>query len=98
MFEINGYKVKFYHVRFNKPTLVPEIAGTAHSIQAITSCVMLKDDKEYMGMAFCSAEDNFSKNIGRKIALSRALKEAGFARKIKEQFWNEYFKVRGKVG
>jgi len=40
------------------------------------------------GNTTCSVKDQFSKNKGRKISMSRAL--AMFNRSEREQFWNEY--------
>ena len=37
------------------------------------------------------------RNIGRKVALTRALEYSGFSKDIRTKFWNRYFKVRGKT-
>lgn len=57
----------------------------------ITLCDMLVDGKEFMGEACCTAEDPFQKEAGRKVALTRALQEAGLSRKVRQQVWIKYF-------
>jgi hypothetical protein len=41
--------------------------------------------------------DNYCKNFGRKLSLARALKNGGFSKSDRKLFWQEYFRVRGKV-
>ena len=41
--------------------------------------------------AFCSLGDNFSKAVGRKIALGRAL--SGWPRERRTEIWNAYWKA-----
>ena len=36
-----------------------------------------------------------TKNMGRKVALSRALQLSGFDRSTRKRFWNAYFSSRG---
>ena len=43
-----------------------------------------------MGIAECSDEDVYCKEIGRKLSLGRALKHAGFDRNTRQIFWNVY--------
>jgi len=38
-----------------------------------------------------------ARNVGRKVALTRVLEYSGWNKKIRTQFWNKYFEVRGKV-
>lgn len=38
-----------------------------------TICIALRDGEMYEGVTLCSEEDNFSRKIGRQIALARAL-------------------------
>ena len=49
---------------------IPEIVG-------VTRCTLLDDSGEPMfsGYAFCSQRDQFSRRIGRAIALNRAVEE-----------------------
>lgn len=57
-------------------------------------CVIREKDSlvAYEGVAECSEKDTFSKVVGRKIAMSRALKKAGFDRDSRKAFWDQYFK------
>ena len=43
------------------------------------------------GWAFCGPSDAFVKETGRKLALQRALKKAGFTRDQRRQVWEQYF-------
>ena len=64
-----------------------------------THCfVRLADQKESVatGHAICSPEDNFNKQIGRKLSLSRALRN-WFTRDDRMYFWKEYDKEIGLV-
>jgi len=96
MFELNGYKVNFHHEKFDVPFELPQNWGII-SIKGTTACEIRGNGKAYRGTTFCSAKDMFNRNTGRKIALGRALKEAGFDRETRKQFWSEYFKVHGKI-
>jgi hypothetical protein len=44
----------------------------------------------YQGVAHCHSHDQFSKYVGRKVALGRALK--AFPRPLRKHIWHEYFK------
>jgi hypothetical protein len=46
---------------------------------------------EYNGVAACIRGDQFSKELGRKIALTRALKEACLKRGTRTAVWRAYF-------
>jgi hypothetical protein len=45
------------------------------------------------GIAVCSPQDQFNKNTGRKLALSRALSDM-FSREERQLFWDAYFQAR----
>lgn len=47
------------------------------------------------GMALCSEADEFVKEKGRRIALARALRVAGFSRAQRAQVWAAYREARG---
>ena len=66
--------------------------------QRICECkVFLKGMKscDSKGYAFCSLKDNYVKNTGRKISLSKALKKYGFPKNERKLFWDEYNKEIG---
>lgn len=86
------YKVIFQH--YNKPKKVDrDWKGTL--------CQIIDEEKETQvsfGQTILNPIDNYSKNLGRKLALDRALRNAHiFGREERTLFWKEYFKVRGKV-
>lgn len=61
-------------------------------ITDVTSCKMLiNGDTLITGTAACLQGDHFNKEKGRKIALARALKEAGVARDTRVLVWEGYF-------
>lgn len=50
------------------------------------------------GATECSSEDNFVEETGRKVSLTRALREAGFDRLERQVIWHAYrHRPRGKV-
>lgn len=76
----DGAAVKFTHGRHVEGTVGPWYRGKegwpaelqprgGHTIAK----VVLADGSEIVGEAHCSARDNYSKKIGRDIALGRAL-------------------------
>ena len=67
-----------------------------------TICHIYKDingewakDPLAVGQTVCSKKDNFSKAVGRKKALERALLENKklFSRRVREIIWEAYWKV-----
>ncbi len=96
MFEVAEYTVSFRHIR-HKPTPLPFIESvTTHGL---TQCE-IKDGNIAIGggTTYCSVDDQFEYNEGRKRALERALEAAGFDKPTRTLFWEAYFKKRGKVG
>lgn len=79
------YKVAFlydYNVVSNQPTRHP----------TVTHCIIknLANEKIIKGSAFCAPCDQFSKALGRKIALRRAL--CWFDNKFdRSMFWQAYW-------
>ena len=75
-------KVRFWYVTYGD-------GGKA------THCDVLDGDGDCIGsgLASCSPRDQFNKNTGRKIALSRALDEI-FTRDERQLFWDAYFAAR----
>jgi hypothetical protein len=65
-----------------------------------TNCVIYifdektgKEEEKSTGIAFCAWNDQFEKNIGRKISLQRALQ--AFDRPDRQPFWDAYYKMHG---
>ena len=65
----NGFKIRVKHFRRHSPSLVKETKGGKTVVEVRTP-----DGKEIKGEAICSSKDNYSKKIGVRIALGRALK------------------------
>jgi hypothetical protein len=80
----NGMEIAF---GFSHSKLDP----TAAKAKAITLCHLSVADKRVTAFALCSVKDNFNKEKGRKIALSRALQESGLGREDRELVWYRYF-------
>ena len=96
MFEVAEYKVRFHHKRY-EPAALPFVGS---KVRGHTYCQIIRENLEVpavRGTTYCSAKDQFNYNTGRKIALSRALKAAGFDKPTRSLFWEAYFKKRGKV-
>lgn len=95
------YRVSFRH---NMETDF-KIDGSTYFVPKSTECIIQlvtyaadqnsTYDTVSTGKSYCSNEDQFNYNKGRKLSLARALRyylDASY----RELFWNEYFKVRGK--
>lgn len=63
-------------------------AGHPHS----TQCSILdnEDNEIGYGAAWCHPKDQFNKDVGRKMALSQALKAAAFDLETRKMFWDSY--------
>ena len=63
-----------------------------------TLCHVVTPEKTYNGSAYCHAGDQYNRNTGRKISLSRALFNAfPYDKRARQIVWNAYFNKRGKV-
>ncbi len=80
------YRVMFKHERY----------GCSRA----TTCSLMKDvsvghgllrTRVSFGLAQCHTGDNYCKETGRKIALTRALASAGFSKPLRTQVWKAYF-------
>lgn len=60
-------------------------------ITDVTECDLLVNGAEFSGLAACSAEDKFTKEVGRKVALTRALYNASLPKYARTEVWNRYF-------
>lgn len=72
-FDHDGKKYKVYFKHYHHTGNLPAILGTRFN----TDCAIVTDDKtvEIHGSSMCSLKDNPCKETGRKIALTRALKQ-----------------------
>lgn len=55
-----------------------------------TTCFVNVGNKVSTGIAQCSIKDNFSRKIGRKIALKRALDDSGMSKDERKEVWTDY--------
>lgn len=91
------YEVDFYH-RKDKvmvpPNAPPEKQKEKES--QITTCNISVNDNGAMSQvtaqAICRPPDQFSKPLGRKLALTRALKISGLSEEEKKLIWDKYMK------
>ena len=94
MFEVNLgkylYQVDFMHCRESDATFFLGHEGTYCQILSSVGITVST------GETVLHANDNYDKNFGRKLALRRALRRAGFTRDQRILFWNEYFRTRNQ--
>ena len=87
------YKVIFHHYNKLKKNVRRDWKGTI--------CQIIDEEREMQissGQTILNPIDNYNKNLGRKLALDRALRNAHiFGREERTLFWEAYFKARGKV-
>lgn len=61
-----------------------------------TDCHILNGTLRRTATAHVSKEDNYDKNIGRKVSMTRALKMFPFTKTDRIKFWEAYHTMRGK--
>lgn len=62
-----------------------------HNIPNTTEChIEHEAGGDVVGLAMCSKQDNYSKSTGRKVALARAMKIAGWEKSVRVKVWNAY--------
>ena len=86
-FEDKTILIKFHHTIY-----LPKNIETQCTIE------FRRDDQceSHFGVAHKSEKDNFCREIGRKIALLRAVKNAGLDRQQKQAFFKKYWEEREK--
>ena len=77
------YKIQFEHFQLNEPA------------NRSTSCIIIRLEGDHRiicskGECFCSPSDNFSKEIGRKTSLARALNGTFFSKADRAYIWECY--------
>lgn len=93
---LNGEELAltFKHNRYDKPQFV---GLTSRPVQAVTYAwiygldgegKMNRGDARAAGIALCSIEDNFCKESGRRVALSKAVSR--WPREIRKQVFCQY--------
>ena len=80
-----GIKLTFKHIRNPGGCLDKDF-------EAVTTCyVVSQDDIDIgVGKAWCLAEDQFRKEIGRRIALTRALENSKLDKETRAMVWAAY--------
>ena len=81
-----GVKVTFSHARHE---------GRRYRGATICHVIDLNNGASTGGVSYCSIDDNFCYETGRKLALARALED--FDRATRKRIWERYFETRGKV-
>ena len=86
------YQVDFDHVRGDNAIFYLGHEGTYCEISIDNG-----DVKVAKGHTEINPSDNYCRNFGRKLSLARALKNGGFNKDERTEFWKMYFNTRGKV-
>lgn len=89
-------KLWFSHAVCPKVVAAPNGARFVFRNVRQTVCMVVDpaDHALAHGEAICAEGDNFCKNTGRKIALSRAIRN--YDKPTRKKIWDAYFKARGK--
>lgn len=96
MFNHNGYRVWFRHVREGDEELEWIVGKFSRPKTDVTFCNIAKDDEIVgQGVAACDAIDQFSYAEGRKYSFTHALSDAKFPKELRTEFWHAYFERMG---
>lgn len=86
------YKVEFRHLtRLGKRREL----GDKSPIKAITTCVVAAGGLIAIESAVCSDSDNFSRQLGRDLALGKVLARCSELRAVRMSFVDAYIKATG---
>ena len=89
MLQVKDYKVEWRHELHTDSTKKMGGRRDRDTFKAITECYLFIGDKMFsVGITGCSWEDNFSKDIGRKVSLSRAIHS--LPKKDRTMIWEAY--------
>ena len=81
MFTLGDHKIVFKYTR------------DSNNRPIATSCIILEQDRIIArDQAYCNPVDQFSREIGRKLSMARALRV--FPRDERKRFWDAYFQRR----
>lgn len=80
-----GIRVQFQH------RLKAHIVGSQEPY-SITTCYLIDSEGINIGVgsAFCVPEDQFVKDVGRRISLTRALSDSGLDKEARRIIWATY--------
>ncbi len=77
----------FSHEHFPQPT---PLSGRSALVKAQTLCALTVDDVTVYEWAYCSIHDTFDKEVGRKAALTKALRRSSLSRQERGRVWARY--------
>lgn len=96
MFELK-YGGKTYEVRFGYGyNEIIEDGKIINKKPVYTACFIIAEDRAITGygISWCNPSDIFSKFVGRKLALTRAVKELD--KDFRKTIWDKYFSITKK--
>lgn len=82
------YQIDWEHAHFNPPV---DLSGVL--VQGSTTCIVgpLEEGAGVVSaVAYCSVRDVFEKERGRKVSMTRALREAGLSKADRAKVWDAY--------
>lgn len=99
--EFNAQSVK-WRIRFRYGTQrVTDVTTGITKAHRVTRCMITEIPvpkwnafDSFCGEAVCSPHDKFDRKIGRKLALTRAIKWAAFSREDRRAAWKAYLERR----
>lgn len=89
------FALAFKHLQFTQPQT--NLVKSARPVRAHTSCLIYSvgedgkvnyNDRKAYGISFCSAEDRFEKERGRRLSLAKAI--SGFSKEVKRDVFRQY--------
>jgi hypothetical protein len=100
MLKFEDYQVYFKHYPTDEGTIVGMMDNHKNYYTLFsgrTECIIEKDGEILAeGEAFCGLGDHFDKAVGRKISLTRALKEID-DKEFSAVVWNKYIETTRRI-
>jgi hypothetical protein len=90
------YRIVFEHKQAKELELAKEQRKVPVWVKAVTSCYLVDEAgvQTHRGFAICFLTDNFNKEIGRKLALTRCLDQTfpgSLFKPLRTAVWKAYF-------
>lgn len=93
------YKIEWSHSRWDLDWKDMEVIQP--DVRATTRCLVKTDAPISTvvegGFSFCAWSDNFSRKVGRKLSLQRALLNSDFTQAQRKQVWDQVLCIKGLV-
>ena len=87
-------RIQFQHSQFDHNTeKMDKIQPTNHTLlNGLTECHLVREDAVIIGIgvSYCTINDVFCKETGRKIALTRAIAESFIPKTERKKIWEVY--------